>query len=130
MVVGMTQMRKRRVVVRQLSALEALGGVTNICSDKTGTLTQGQMVTRKAWLPGVGIYSLTKSNDATNPTRGTITLGKSPATRQEAEQERERKRSEQDALRSAAGLKFDVPAEKEERDQRRKEEIRNEKQAE
>ncbi|EFR03913.1 potassium/sodium efflux P-type ATPase [Nannizzia gypsea CBS 118893] len=96
----------------------------------TGTLTQGQMVTRKAWLPGVGIYSLTKSNDATNPTRGVISLGKSPATRQEAEQERERKRAEQDALRSAAGLKFDVPAEKEERDQRRKEEIRNEKQAE
>ncbi|KAM5441953.1 potassium/sodium eff [Microsporum ferrugineum] len=130
MVVGMTQMRKRRVVVRQLSALEALGGVTNICSDKTGTLTQGQMVTRKAWLPGVGIYSLTKSNDATNPTRGTISLGKPPATKQEAEQERERKRAEQDALRSAAGLKFDVPAEKEERDQRRKEEVRNEKEAE
>ncbi|PGH34286.1 potassium/sodium efflux P-type ATPase, fungal-type [[Emmonsia] crescens] len=125
MVVGMTQMRKRKVVVRQLSALEALGGVTNICSDKTGTLTQGQMVTRKAWIPGVGIYSLHKSDDANNPTRGTITLGQPPASKQEAEQERERKRAEQDALRSTAGLKFDIPAEKEERDQRRIEE-RNE----
>ncbi|KAK2736485.1 Na+ ATPase [Myotisia sp. PD_48] len=127
MVVGMTQMRKRRVVVRQLSALEALGGVTNICSDKTGTLTQGQMVTRKAWIPGVGIYTLHKSNDATNPTRGSITLGKPPASKQEAEQERERKRAEQDALRSTAGLTFNIPAEKERRDQQKQDELRNEK---
>ncbi|KAK2788041.1 Na+ ATPase [Emmonsiellopsis sp. PD_33] len=127
MVVGMTQMRKRRVVVRQLSALEALGGVTNICSDKTGTLTQGQMVTRKAWIPGVGIYSLHKSDDANNPTRGIITLGQPPASKVEAEQERERRRAEQDTLRSAAALKFDIPAEKEERDQRRIEERNEEK---
>lgn len=126
MVVGMTQMRKRRVVVRQLSALEALGGVTNICSDKTGTLTQGQMVTRKAWVPGVGTYSINKSDDATNPTRGTISLDQTPTSKKEAEEEREKKRAEQDRLRSTAGLKFDVPAEKQERDQRKAEE-RNEK---
>lgn len=125
MVVGMTQMRRRKVVVRQLSALEALGGVTNICSDKTGTLTQGQMVARKAWIPGAGVYSLHKSDDANNPTRGTITLGQPPTSKQEAEQERERKRAEQDVLRSTVGLKFDIPAEKEQRDQRRIEE-RNE----
>ena len=130
MVVGMTQMRKRRVVVRQLNALEALGGVTNICSDKTGTLTQGQMVTRKAWIPGVGIYTLSKSNDANNPTRGIVTVGAPPASKQEAEQERERKRQEQDQLRSAAGLKFDVPPEKEKRDQQRADEARNEKEPE
>lgn len=130
MVVGMTQMRKRRVVVRQLNALEALGGVTNICSDKTGTLTQGQMVTRKAWIPGVGIYTLSKSNDANNPTRGTITVSAPPASKQEAEQERERKRQEQDQLRSAAGLTFDVPPEKERRDQQRADELRNEKESE
>lgn len=127
MVVGMTQMRKRKVVVRQLSALEALGGVTNICSDKTGTLTQGQMVTRRAWIPGVGMYSLTKSNEANNPTQGTISLSEAPASKQEAEQERERKRAEQDQLRSAAALKFDVPPEKEERDKRKQDELRNEK---
>ncbi|TPX26497.1 Na+ ATPase [Coccidioides immitis] len=127
MVVGMTQMRKRRVVVRQLSALEALGGVTNICSDKTGTLTQGQMVTRKAWIPGVGMYTVHKSNDANNPTRGTISISEPPASKQEAEAEQERKRTEQDRLRSTAGLKFNVPPEKEERDKRKQDEMRNEK---
>ncbi len=78
MVVGMTQMRKRRVVIRQLSALEALGGVTNICSDKTGTLTQGQMITRKAWLPDIGMYTVSDAEDAADPTKGNVTLGPSP----------------------------------------------------
>ena len=76
MVVGMTQMRKRRVIIRQLSALEALGGVTNICSDKTGTLTQGQMVTRKVWIPDSGIYTVDGSEDAANPTTGTVTFSR------------------------------------------------------
>lgn len=74
MVVGMTQMRKRKVVIRQLSALEALGGVTNICSDKTGTLTQGQMVTRKVWLPGSGVYTVEGAEEASNPTKGRVTF--------------------------------------------------------
>jgi P-type Na+/K+ transporter len=112
MVVGMTQMRKRKVVVRQLSALEALGGVTNICSDKTGTLTQGKMVTRKAWIPSVGIYSIENSNNASDPTEGSITLGKAPKSRQEVEAERIAKEEALDRKRSVAGISFDVPNEK------------------
>ncbi|KAI4865718.1 potassium/sodium eff [Hypoxylon rubiginosum] len=50
MAVGTKAMAKGNVIVRKLSALEAVGGVTNICSDKTGTLTQGKMITRKIWL--------------------------------------------------------------------------------
>ena len=91
MVVGMTQMRKRKVVVRQLSALEALGGVTNICSDKTGTLTQGKMVSRKVWIPGVGIYSVEDSNEANNPTAGTVTLGPAPVSREFVEEQKKAK---------------------------------------
>lgn len=107
----MTQMRKRKVVTRQLSALEALGGITNICSDKTGTLTQGQMVTRKAWIPGVGIYSVNNSEDASDPTKGTVSLG--PAkSKSEADRDREQRAAELDNKRSAAALRFDVPEEK------------------
>lgn len=90
MVVGMTQMHKRRVVIRQLSALEALGGVTNICSDKTGTLTQGQMVTRKAWVPGVGIYNVNNSDDASDPSRGFVTLDTASTNKAELEKQDEK----------------------------------------
>ena len=111
-VVGMTAMRKRKVVVRQLSALEALGGVTHICSDKTGTLTQGKMVTRKAWIPGAGIYSVENSNNAADPTEGTITFGQAPQSRREAEAEREAKGEALDRKRSVASVAFDVPQHK------------------
>lgn len=89
MVVGMTQMRKRRVVIRQLSALEALGGVTNICSDKTGTLTQGQMVTRKAWIPGVGIYTVDGAEETSNPAKGTVSLRPTPRAAAESDEKRQ-----------------------------------------
>ena len=111
-VVGMTAMRKRKVVVRQLSALEALGGVTNICSDKTGTLTQGKMVTRKAWIPGSGIYSVEKSNNAADPTEGTVHFGKAPKSRKEVEAEKVAKEEALDRKRSVAGVAFDLPKEK------------------
>jgi Na+-exporting ATPase len=78
MVVGMTVMRKANVVIRDLSALEALGGITNICSDKTGTLTQGAMIVKKVWLPKVGIYTVNHSTDPSNPTQGTVTKGPEP----------------------------------------------------
>ncbi|KAG8734804.1 hypothetical protein FRC10_011406 [Ceratobasidium sp. 414] len=47
---GTSRMARQHVIVRKLNALEALGGVTDVCSDKTGTLTQGKMVVRKLWI--------------------------------------------------------------------------------
>lgn len=41
--IGMQKILKRRGLVRKLSSAETLGGVTVICVDKTGTLTQGKM---------------------------------------------------------------------------------------
>jgi Ca2+-transporting ATPase len=40
---GVQRMAKKMVLVRQLSAIETLGGVSVICTDKTGTLTYGEM---------------------------------------------------------------------------------------
>jgi P-type Na+/K+ transporter len=117
-VTGMTQMRNRRVLTRKLSALEALGGITNICSDKTGTLTQGQMVARKVWVPQTGVYTIHNVEDASDPTAGTVSLDPTKV-RAELEAEKAEKRERLDLERSSVGLKFDVPVEKKEKDQQR-----------
>jgi len=41
--IGMARMLRRQVVIRKLGAVEALGGVTVLCVDKTGTLTLNRM---------------------------------------------------------------------------------------
>ncbi|KAF4820369.1 Sodium transport ATPase 5 [Colletotrichum tropicale] len=72
MAAGTKRMVKRHVIVRNLKSLEALGAVTDICSDKTGTLTQGKMLARGAWLPGMGTYTVENSSTPTDPTVGDI----------------------------------------------------------
>ncbi|KNE55108.1 HAD ATPase, P-type, family IC [Allomyces macrogynus ATCC 38327] len=52
---GVSTMAKQRAIVRRLVSLEALGQVTHICSDKTGTLTEGTMAAVAGWVLGVQI---------------------------------------------------------------------------
>ncbi|MEM3736514.1 MAG: calcium-translocating P-type ATPase, SERCA-type [Candidatus Bathyarchaeia archaeon] len=50
--IGMQQMAKRKAIVRKLRAVEALGSIDVICSDKTGTLTKGEMTVKQVYAEG------------------------------------------------------------------------------
>lgn len=52
MSIGMRKMADRNALVRKLTAVETLGRVNVICSDKTGTLTKNEMTVVKVFLGG------------------------------------------------------------------------------
>jgi Ca2+-transporting ATPase len=47
---GARELAKRNAILRKLSSAETLGATTVICSDKTGTLTKGEMTVRKIYV--------------------------------------------------------------------------------
>lgn len=47
MTISVKRMAKQKCIVRKLSVLEVLGNITDICSDKTGTLTENKMVAKR-----------------------------------------------------------------------------------
>ncbi|KAJ3144200.1 hypothetical protein HDU89_008671 [Geranomyces variabilis] len=69
MAVGVRKMAKEKAIVRKIKALEALGMISNICSDKTGTLTIGKMTAQELWIAGERYLV---NGTGLNPTNGGV----------------------------------------------------------
>jgi Ca2+-transporting ATPase len=69
LVLGMRKILKRNGLVKKLLAVETLGSVTVICTDKTGTLTEGQMRVSKAEIldPERALQTMVLCNDLEGP---------------------------------------------------------------
>ncbi|WP_018408039.1 HAD-IC family P-type ATPase [Methylocystis rosea] len=78
--IGVERMARRKAIIRQLPAVETLGAVTTICSDKTGTLTLNELIVRSIVISG-GTYDTTGSGY--DPHGGFLRNGKDVVVRED-----------------------------------------------
>ena len=62
---SVNQMRKENNLVRRLEAAETMGGVNEILTDKTGTLTQNKMTVTQLYSEGKFIHEIDEVSFAT-----------------------------------------------------------------
>ncbi|MCW6512662.1 cation-translocating P-type ATPase [Lichenifustis flavocetrariae] len=78
--VGVMRMSRHRALVRRLPAVETLGSTTVICTDKTGTLTVGEMTVRALFVAG---QTFEVAGQGYGPA-GKISIDSKPPSRQQA----------------------------------------------
>ncbi|MFX1521248.1 MAG: cation-translocating P-type ATPase [Promethearchaeota archaeon] len=61
LITGVLAMAKENVIIRDLSAVETLGRVSVVCSDKTGTMTENKMTVKRVWDGDGSLYGVTGS---------------------------------------------------------------------
>lgn len=57
---GMRRMAAKKALVRSMNAIETIGTVTTIATDKTGTLTANKLTVLEVWHPGISQYRFRK----------------------------------------------------------------------
>ncbi len=124
--VGVRRMARRRALVKRLTAVETLGSTDVICTDKTGTLTEGKMRARFIWAAGakVDLEHPGETRAGVEPfsavLRTAVRCNNASAALVDGRWERAGDPSESALLLAAAQLGEDVGAAQSQREQRRK----------
>jgi calcium-translocating P-type ATPase len=125
--VGVRRMAKRRALVKKLTAVETLGSTDVICTDKTGTLTEGRMTATSLWQDGARVATDGEAEVAGGPVlellRTAVFCNNATLTRDAGSDggwSRSGDPSESALLLAAAQLGVDVQALQAGRDTRRK----------
>jgi len=122
--VGVRRMARRKALLKRLTAVETLGSTDVICTDKTGTLTEGRMSVHRLWADGDELDPAAVPDGVGEPfsaiARTAVRCNNAHARREADGWDRGGDPSESALLLAAAALGEDLEAAQAERETRRR----------